>query len=395
MCNCLIFVLYLLIMLNRRTLRIKAMQSLFAYKHCKKANYNLALNQLKDAFLPDLNSMEVQDKKLLKEQDKEATQLFRKHYKSKEANVFEGSADKINEQVMSSISFYYSMLENDKRALKEEMLNGVNQLLDQYTWTLNLAVVLVKISISTKPKKGTPPFDNFINNKVVKALEQNKEFETAIIKSTYSWDNYTDDLKNWLKNIIKLNETFQEYLKLESPSFDQDKEAIQYLIKSILFKNETINDFFEMIDLRWSENKPILKSLLTKTIKGMEDDKSFELLELSYNWEEDLEFFKTIYNTTLAEEDTYEELIASKSKNWDIDRIASTDLVMLEMAIQEMIHFPSIPVKVTINEYIEISKRYSTPKSKQFVNGVLDVIAVDLQKEGVIKKSGRGLIDNK
>ena len=150
-----------------------------------------------------------------------------------------------------------------------------------------------------------------------------------------------------------------------------------------------------MIDLRWSENKPILKSLLAKTIKTLEENQPFSLLELSYNWEEDLAFFKTIYNTTLAEEDTYEELIAKKSKNWDIDRIASTDMVMLEMAIQEMIHFPSIPVKVTINEYIEISKRYSTPKSKQFVNGVLDVIAVDLQKEGVIKKSGRGLIDNK
>ncbi len=371
------------------------MQSLFAYKHCKKANYNLVLNQLQETFLPDLNSMEVQDKKMLKEQSKEATQLFRKHYKITDTTIFEGSVDRINEEVMSSISYYYSLIEKDKRALKEEMLKGVTQLLDQYSWTLYLAVALANIASGEKPKKGTAPVNNFINNKIVKALEQNKELETAIIKSNYSWNSYRDEVKNWLKNIIKPNEKFEDYLKTETPTFEQDKEIILFLLKSIIFKNETINDFFEMIDLRWSENKPILKSLLTKTIKGIEEDKPFCLLDLSYNWEEDLAFFKTIFNATLKEENKYEELIASKSKNWDIERIASTDLVMLEMAIQEMIHFPSIPVKVTINEYIEISKRYSTPKSKQFVNGVLDVIAVDLQKEGMIKKSGRGLIDNK
>lgn len=395
MCICLIFVLYLVKMLNRRTLRIKAMQSLFAYKHCKKANYNLALGQLHDAFLPDLNSMEVQDKKLLKEQDKEATQLFRKHYKDKEANSFEGSVDKINDVVMESISYYYTMIENDKRALKEEMLKGINQLLEQYSWALNLPIVLAKLAETEKPKKGTPPFDNFAKNKAIAVLKENKELENAAIKSSYSWDGYADDVRNWLKNIIKPVEQFDAYLRIENPTFEQDKEIILYIVKSILFKNETINDFFELIDLRWSENKPILKSLLTKSIKALEEGEPFSLLELSYNWEEDLEFFKTIYNTTLADEDTYEDLIAAKSKNWDVERIASTDMVMLEMAIQEMIHFPSIPVKVTINEYIEISKRYSTPKSKQFVNGVLDVIAVDLQKEGVIKKSGRGLIDNK
>lgn len=371
------------------------MQSLFAYKQCKSANFNLALNQLHDAFLPDLNSMEVQDKKLLRAQDKEAIILFKKHYKSKDANVFEASTDKINEEVMGAISTYFSMLDKDKRALKEEMLKGVMQLVEQYNWVLYLPIALSKIASTEKPKKGTPPYDNFANNKAIKILTENKELESAVIKSNYTWDNYTEELTNWLKNILKENDKFNEFLKIEIPSFEQDQEIVQYIIKSIVFKQETINDFFELIDLRWSENKPILKSLLTKTIKNLEADKSFELLEMSYNWEEDLEFFKTIYNTTLADEDTYEELIASKSKNWDVERIASTDLVMLEMAIQEMIHFPSIPVKVTINEYIEISKRYSTPKSKQFVNGVLDVIAVDLQKDGVIKKSGRGLIDNK
>ncbi len=371
------------------------MQSLFAYKQCKKANYNLALSQVHDAFLPDLNSMEVQDKKLLKEQNKEATALFKKNYKKKDANVFEGSANEINEVVMQAITYYYNLLATDKRTLKEEMINGVNQLVEQYAWLLQSFINLATIASAEKPKKGTPPFTNLVNNKAIKLLSNNKELKNTIIKSNLNWSAYEKELKSWLRIMIKPSNNFDTYARIENPTFEEDKEIIQYIAKSILFKNETINDFFELIDLRWSENKPILKSLLTKTIKGLEEGEAFELLELSYNWEEDLNFFETIYNTTLTQEDTYEKLIAAKSKNWDVDRIASTDMVMLEMAVQEMINFPSIPVKVTINEYIEISKRYSTPKSKQFLNGVLDVIAVDLQKEGVIKKSGRGLIDNK
>ena len=371
------------------------MQSLFAYKQCKEAIYHLALNQLEEAFLPDLNSMEVQDKVLLKAQSKEAAVLFKKHYKLKDANVFEASEAVVNEKVMEAIAFNSSMLKKDKYALKEDMLKGINQISEEYIWSLYLPIALSEFSKNEKPKKGAPPYDNFTNNKAIKLLAENVELENANIKNSFSWDRYKDEVKNWLKNIIKLDPTFDEYLRVENPTFEQDKELIQYVAKSILFKNETINDFFELIDLHWSENKLIIKSLLTKTIKGLEEEQPYNLLELSYNWEEDLEFFKTIYNTTLADEDTYEEMIAAKSKNWDIDRIATTDIVMLEMAIQEMIHFPSIPVKVTINEYIEISKKYSTPKSKQFVNGVLDVIAVDLQKQGVIKKSGRGLIDNK
>ena len=121
----------------------------------------------------------------------------------------------------------------------------------------------------------------------------------------------------------------------------------------------------------------------------------FELQELSYNWEDDKSFFVKLYENTNQVEPRYEALIAKKTKNWEIDRIAITDKIILDMAIAEMINFQSIPVKVTINEYIEVAKKYSTPKSKLFINGVLDVIAEELKSNGDIKKSGRGLIDNK
>jgi N utilization substance protein B len=369
------------------------MQSLFAYRLRKKANYNLALAQLQKTFLPNLNSMEIQDKELLQLQGKEANKLFKEYYKSNDLSALKGSSSKIKEEVIEAISYYYALKKKDMHALKEEMLKGVNQLKEQYVWLLKLLSAIATIVSNEKAKKIT--YHNFINNKVIKKLFSNKELEKNNIKGPYCWNNYEKELKNWLKNIIKQNSQFDTYLKTQNPSFEEDKKIIEYLIKSIIFKNDTINDFFELIDLRWSENKIILKSLVTKTIKNITEDKDFDLLTISYNWEEDMLFFEKIYNITLAEEDRYEKIISAKSKNWDIDRIAATDMIMLEMAIQEMIHFPSIPIKVTINEYIEMCKKYSTPKSKQFINGVLDIIAIDLQKEGVIKKSGRGLIDNK
>ena len=157
-----------------------------------------------------------------------------------------------------------------------------------------------------------------------------------------------------------------------------------------------VNDYFESIDLGWAENKSILKSMVLKTIKSIEsEEETPKLMELSKNWDDDLDFLKRLFDATINSEKEYQEMINQKSKNWEIERLALTDRIVLEMAVAELINFPSIPIKVTINEYIELSKQYSTPKSKQYVNGLLDVLSVDLQKEGFIKKSGRGLLDNK
>jgi len=149
-------------------------------------------------------------------------------------------------------------------------------------------------------------------------------------------------------------------------------------------------------DLGWSENRGILKSMIIKTLKTFkEENNTINLINLSPNWSEDREFYQNLYKETIRGESKLEKLIAAKSKNWDTERIAAVDKVLMKMAITEFMKFPSIPVKVTINEYIEICKAYSTPKSKQYVNGILDVLSNEMTEEGSIKKSGRGLLDNK
>lgn len=231
-------------------------------------------------------------------------------------------------------------------------------------------------------------------NKLVEALALNKHIEAARIKKNISWKE--GEIASIYRDIVRPDKEYREYL-MKPSEFETDKVFVLYLLKTLIFKSKIVDGFFEEGDIYWTEDKSIIKSLVVKTLKEIEEDKpeDFELLEISGNWEEDQEFYRELYDRTVAGEEELEKLVEDKIKNWDIERLAATDKIILKLAIGEMIHFPSIPVKVTINEYIEISKEYSTPKSKQFVNGVLDKVSEELVKSGVIKKSGRGLIDNK
>jgi len=211
-----------------------------------------------------------------------------------------------------------------------------------------------------------------------------------------NWNNERSLLRQVYRHVLKPDPIYLDYIKTAPSSLDEDRQMVNHIWKNLIFKQELLRNYFEEADLNWVENGEIIKSMLSKTMKTMEKEgDEIELLTLSMNWEDDREFFIQLYQHTLENDEPYEQLIVEKVKNWDTERVAIVDKILLKMAISEMVSFPSIPVKVTINEYIELSKLYSTPKSRQFVNGVLDVIAIDLVNTGTIRKSGRGLIDNK
>jgi N utilization substance protein B len=165
----------------------------------------------------------------------------------------------------------------------------------------------------------------------------------------------------------------------------------------VILGKTVINDFFEEEVLRWAEDKDIVKGMVEKTIKSFDPEAKTPLTlhTLSINWDDDKAFIENLYDTTASLDVKYKELIANNTRNWEVDRLPLTDRVILEMAIAELLIFPNIPVKVSMNEYIELAKNYSTPNSRQFINGILDVIAKELKDSGTLKKSGRGLIDNK
>lgn len=376
-------------MLNRRTLRIKAMQTVFAYRQSKEANAGLAQEFIKESFSPDLNSMEVQDKDALKEQKKEALSLFKTNYK-KEASVSHED-EKVAEITNEAIDDYHKQNAKDLKFFKKNMLVESEKIFDRYLSILNLLILFAEIA----EEDTKTDHSNFVKNLLIHTLKFNEDLENVTLRRNIKWDDKSE-IRNWFKELVRKDDEYQQYIKLDSPGFEEDKKIVSHIVKNIVFKNEVIDKYLEEEDLNWQEDRAIIKSLTVKTLKGIsEGQEDFEIQELSYNWEDDKSFFVKLFEETIEVEQEYEETIAKNTKNWDIERIAITDKIILEMAISEMINFPSIPVKVTINEYIEVAKRYSTPKSKMFINGVLDVIADDLQKAGKIKKSGRGLIDNK
>ena len=373
-------------MLNRRTLRIKAMQTMFAYHQSREANYALALDHIADVFSPDLNSMEFQDKDQLKADRQASSQLFREHV---ESDTLPAGDEKVSETAEEAIRHYHQQNEKDRKHFKKTMVVEAEKILDRYILILLLYIEFADLAEADAKRDHS----RFVKNLLIKTLRENNSLETLSLRRNLSWADENDIVRSWFRDLVKTDETYQAYLKGEG----DDRAVLQYIAKDIIFKNEVIEKYMEEKDLNWSENRAIVKSLVTKTLKSIPESESelFELQELSYNWEDDKTFFQNLFDKTIEVENEYESLIAEKTKNWDIERIAITDKIIMEMALAEMINFPSIPVKVTINEYIEVAKRYSTPKSKIFINGILDVIAGELQDRGVIRKSGRGLIDNK
>lgn len=394
-------------MLNRRILRVKAFQTLYAYQQCKYSNANLAQDFIKESFLPDLNTMEIQDKGLLKKEAERCVNLFLKNLENDALHAANEPSEKIRHVSTKAIDLYHKYNKKDREFLKNNMLTAVENIPGLYLFAVSMLLGFGAHVRKEKSKKrildDQPIIQpasvyNLGNNKVLEIIAANHSFKKECLRFQVDLDDLEQEIKEWYRELVKPQEDYQKYMQIDNPTFEQDQEVLQAILKKVLFKCEAPLSFFQDKDLNWSENKPIVRSLASKVLKNLagNEENSDEILpELALNWEEDKEFFQNIFNLTITSDKDFSTLIAEKAKNWDVERIALTDRVILIMALTEMVNFPSIPTKVTINEYIDISKTYSTPKSKQFVNGLLDTLSKELTDSGKIRKSGRGLIDNK
>lgn len=377
-----------LLMLNRRTLRIKIMQSLFAFDQCREANHLLALDLIEERFQYDLNSMEVQNKELLRDQKKTAVSLFEKRYKGKETS--ESPDSKIEKSAVDALELFAKQVKKDQSFLSKNIIVETEKLADLYHSVLSL--ILEFADLAAQEKKTSHA--NFVNHPWVKAIRANTELTAQVLKKDRAWHSQKDLVRGWFREIVKEDSYYKEFIAASNPDEESQKQIIKHMVRKLILGAGPINDYFEDLDIRWSEDRDIIKSLTDKTIKSFADN-TITLQKLSLDWEDDKNFVNKLFESTINLDVQYKQLIAQNTKNWEVDRLPLTDRIILEMALAEMIHFPNIPVKVTINEYIELSKEYSTPKSRQFINGILDVMAKTMKESGAIKKSGRGLIDNK
>jgi len=379
-------------MLNRRSLRIKVMQSLFALQQCKDANYELCLEKISEKFSPDLNSMEVQNKAELTTQKKQALQLFKDAFANEETSI-DHTDVKVQKGVNDGLNFYHTQSKKDSAFFAKNLVSEVEKIYERYIAVLWLAVEFLELAESDKKVSHK----NFAQNRWINALRDSPEMRKELKKIGRPWGDKMDRVRVWFRDVIRQDTEYLHYLDKKNPSLEDQKRFANHLFKKVILGKTVINEYFEEEVQRWAEDKEIVKGLVEKTVKSFDPETKtpLSLHTLSVNWEDDKDFIERLYSRGSQLDAKYKSLIANNTRNWEVDRLPLTDRIILEMAIAELIIFPNIPVKVSINEYIELAKNYSTPKSRQFINGILDVMSKELKSAGDVKKSGRGLIDNK
>jgi len=383
-------------MVNRRLLRVKAFQQMYAYWTQERAQHQLAFDELTYIFLPDLSLM------IVKEEQMPRLEGLRKLAEIQLTEFFQviPTEESIPEESMKAAQSVYKKYQISTKKiaekLKKDMVSEVEAINNTY---LKILFYLQSLSEIAQWDENRRLLENntktslFKNNKILAVFPKWKSLQVAFKENHIGWSEDEETrLKKLFIEAILVDQTFLAYLPNAGKNFEDDLEIIKYILKNFLLKHPSMTEFFEEKDLNWNLNKDVVKSMSTKTFK-IEALEDLSLQPLALQWEDDKSFFEGLYEFTLDSDKDLNGWVEAQTKNWESDRLAMTDFILLKMAVAEMIKFPSIPVKVSINEYIELAKNYSTPKSGQFINGILDEISIRLMSEKIIQKSGRGLID--
>lgn len=231
-----------------------------------------------------------------------------------------------------------------------------------------------------------------INNQYVDALNNSTSFKTLVEKKKLNWVNNKDLFKHLL-SLLKSNPTFSSYLDLEVKNFNSDKTFFSQTLELFISESEMFNSYLEERYMNWEDDQVLIVSHLHKIIQQAVESSNYNPVTGSEISEEDSKFVQQMLHLCNQHEEDFTALISHKTQNWDPERLAIVDLLLMRMALCEMLYFPYVPVKVSINEYIELAKLYSTPNSHGFINGILDKLHLELKDENKIVKLGRGLVE--
>lgn len=297
----------------------------------------------------------------------------------------------------------YAMLQSSSDNLDKEekfLFKSIDSMYQLYAVLLRLLVEVrnleaQKIKIAKKKYLATSqelnPNTKFINNQVLKLLAESISLN-QYLESTKSncWilDNeYVTEI--W--KLMKESKHYAAYMKTSTSSFNEDLEFVIKLFKKIIAPNDKLADYFEDKTISWTDDIPFVNTWIIKSLNKLKENESFQL-GLLYKDETDKQFVVELFRKVVLNHEKFQQEVFEKTPNWDTDRIAEIDMILMKMAICEFLKFPTIPTHVTINEYIEIAKDYSTEKSAFFINGVLDKVLKDLTADKRLGKIGRGLL---
>jgi len=239
------------------------------------------------------------------------------------------------------------------------------------------------------------PNTKFVDNKVIAQIDQNITLRKLNANYHINWSEDTDFIVK-LFHAIEEMEEYKKYMETREGTYEEDKKLVLDIIQNIFFEDEHMRWFFGEKDINWLDDYEEALVMLYMNISDFKQSKGDDckILTLFKNTREEERFCRTLFVKTLENDAEYENMIESKLHNWELERVIGMDMLLMKMAICELLEFPDIPVKVTLNEYIDLAKYYSSDKSKVFINGILDKIIVDLRDQGRLKKEGRGLYQN-
>lgn len=307
----------------------------------------------------------------------------------------------IRAKVMQSLYAYAQTDTGNLHAEEKFLLKSMEGMHDLFLLSLSFFIELKDVAeefmeksshkyLATEEERN--PNRKFVNNKIIALIEKNPFLNEQLEKRKLNHWKQNDEYVVLIWNEIRESQLYTDYLKTRESNFAEDKNFLLDIFKEIIAPNEKLYDYLEDTKLTWPDDFPIVNTVLLKTFQNIKATDKSLVVPRTFKNMEDRDFALQLFKKTLNNSEAYTEEVKGKTPNWDSDRIAEIDLVLLKMAITEFLHFPSIPVKVTINEYLEIAKEYSTPKSSIFINGVLDKLSREYQAEGKLNKSGRGLM---
>jgi transcription antitermination protein NusB len=307
-------------------------------------------------------------------------------------------------KVLQALYAYHQSDNRDVKQHEKLLLQSVDKVYEMYIWMLSLiseVVSYAEMDADERSHKHLPTAEDLnpnlkiLSNRFIVSLNKNEEYVSAVKKYKVSW-SFDPELAKSLFTILKNSPEYSEYLQKTDDTLHSDKDVIKFIFKKVILKSLLAEQVFEDKFIFWPVDKDVLQALIAKTFKNFSNDnpKLNKLAEVTANWDEDRQFIVDLFEQSVRYDKEYQEMISKKTQNWEPERIAMMDTLLMKMAITEFINFPSVPVKVTINEYLEISKEFSTPKSNSFINGILDKILYELKADNTIRKTGRGLIED-
>ena len=290
---------------------------------------------------------------------------------------------------------YYQNGSNNIDAAEKELIFSLSKAYDLYNYMLSLMVAITKEArdyqqiMERKARREALdwPSSRFADNRFALQLENNRMLCEFLENKKMSWDAHSDFVKRLFLR-IKEAQFFKDYLDNPVDSYENDREVWRKIYKAFIRDNDELDDMLEDESLYWNDDKDIVDTFVIKTIKRFEEKNGVKQTLLpEYDSEEDREFARKLFRASILKADEFQRYMNEASWNWDFSRLAFMDVVIMQIAIAEMVSFPNIPVNVTINEFVELAKLYSTPQSGRYVNGVLDGIARTLIERGILLKS--------